>query len=531
MADTGAVPARLGAATRVLANTPVINPFVIDEFGDFVKSVVEELFEPLQPDTDTSVDGWLATTKYTAREKESLLKINDDIDWLRSVKVNRNGIEVPKYDIGLVKRHTKIEYYEEFKHARGIYARCDAAKIAFGPIAKKIEKVVFQLKWFVKNIPVRDRANYIVDNVVVPGATYVATDYSKYESCFRSLLMRKCERVLYAHMVKMLPEGNLWLSMFDFYVLGYNTISSKLWSCTVEGKRMSGEMMTSLGNGFSNLMKVLFTLHKSGIDWRTLRGVFEGDDGLYMAPPGWTPTSAWLTMLGCNVKMAVVSEWNKASFCGNLCDENDRVIITEPLYTMLKVPFHDAKYAYARDSTLDAILRAKALSIAHQYPGHPILQEYAFSILHLTRGVSIAKYFESNDSQWEKDQIADAMEFYGVKMNFSNAKIIRTPVLDSTRLFLQDTFGVPIEAQLHLEKMVWKLAEQRSGPVYDPILEVLVPQDWKLFADCYIGELTPTNLSVPNETFWQRYPAEHGGETNVNLQKIIGLNPALRLIV
>jgi hypothetical protein len=108
---------------------------------------------------------------------------------------------------------------------------------------------------------------------------------------------------------------------------------------------MSGEMNTSLGNGFFNMMVTLFlasrrqsegphpvTMEKF-IDnyFHHVKGVFEGDDGLTTFSPDCQLKTEHYTDLGLLIKLEDHKELGTASFCGNLFDEIDLVQITDPL--------------------------------------------------------------------------------------------------------------------------------------------------------------------------------------------------------
>jgi len=62
-----------------------------------------------------------------------------------------------------------------------------------------------------------------------------------------------------------------------------NRCYSKYVKIEVEATRMSGEMNTSLGNGFSNLMFMLYACHVQGI---AAEGIVEGDDGVFALEGG-----------------------------------------------------------------------------------------------------------------------------------------------------------------------------------------------------------------------------------------------------
>ena len=126
---------------------------------------------PISPVADTSRVAWLAQTHYPEWRKIELLKVAEEIDDL--FKRNDRG-ELEHFK---VKLFCKEESYVDFKHSRGIYAREDVAKLVFGPYFKLMETEIYKQPEFIKHVPVRDRAEYIVEMLHRDGGHYIATDY------------------------------------------------------------------------------------------------------------------------------------------------------------------------------------------------------------------------------------------------------------------------------------------------------------------------------------------------------------------
>jgi len=489
---------RLGVVTRVLRATRNVNLFMIPMLLSFVQKFCEEFLVPLAPETSVDVEDWLKTTNYNERRKEQLRQADYNVGESLAFYGKHRGKDL-RYK---VKGHMKNESYTAFKAARGIYARSDYSKLLFGPYAKAIEHEVFRLPWFVKYVPVAERAQYIRKNVALEGATYVATDYSKFESGFSDSVMFALEREIFRYMTQHLATHSHFMRHFDEAVLGENEIEFAAFKAHVIAKRMSGEMFTSLGNGITNLILTMFTFEMAGHDFRELRGVFEGDDGLYVAPSGWRPNATVVNGLGFDLKMQVIEDWNLASFCGNLCDKWDNITVTDPVYVLSTNPFHDRKYAGARSSTLMSITRAKALSIAHQYPGHPILQAYAHMNLRRTRGISLKKFFDSDESLWLKIKVGQAMDALDLKMSFGNSSIPMRPVLDSTRAFIENQFGITVGCQRRMEAIFGGLAIGKTTfAIFDPVFSVHIPDDFALYAAHYLEPIDRASLVVPASHF------------------------------
>jgi hypothetical protein len=144
---------------------------------------------------------------------------------------------------------------------------------------------------------------------------------------------------------------------------------------------MSGDMNTSLGNGFSNLMLWKFMCFKSKIK---SEGFVEGDDGIFAISGSKLPDLSIAKRLGFALKLQTFDDPSKASFCGNVYADN---ILREP---------HDflANFGWS-SSCIGAgvkvrrqLLRAKALSAKYETPHCPIVGALADRALVLTRGIA-----------------------------------------------------------------------------------------------------------------------------------------------
>lgn len=343
----------------------------------------------------------------------------------------------------ICKSFMKDEFYMEYKHARAINSRTDEFKCHFGPFIKAIENVVYKHAAFIKHVPVRDRPGYIDGMLRRAGAKYAATDYTAFESLFTAEIMQNCEMIMYKHMTQHLPERDHFKELCDV-LMGMTVCQFKNFTAHVEATRMSGEMNTSLGNGFSNLMFMLFMCEVVK-NMKNVVGVVEGDDGLFVGDGEW-PTEQDFSNLGLIIKMEMHEELNTASFCGLIYDEVDQKNLTDPIAEILTLGWTTRRYARARPNKLKMLLRSKALSMAHQYPGCPIVQELAMYALRVTRSIDIRHFvYEGAMSEWERTQLIQALEFGVKNLTFPE------PGMRSREL-MERKFGVTIAEQLQLEE-------------------------------------------------------------------------------
>lgn len=273
---------------------------------------------------------------------------------------------------------------------------------------------------------------------------FYETDYTAYESHFDMMAMRILEFNLYEHMTRLIPNSSEFMRM-NFGVLGAdNHIVSKNMKFNVQA-RMSGEMSTSLGNGYSNLMTMLFAAHLKGC--ADVKGVVEGDDGLFTME-GEPPTTQDFADLGFTIKLERHELINECSFCGLVFDEIDQRVVTDPRKVLLATPWTSRRYLGASEKTLRVLLRCKSLSLLSQYPGTPIIQSLALYGLRLTPNVTdceVRRMIARQDSStWEKER------------NFLNLmhKPQSCPIGERTRSLISERYGVTRKQQIAIEKLL-----------------------------------------------------------------------------
>lgn len=254
---------------RVGCVPPTPNRKMRREFAGFVREWLFENVVPLDPGYVFDVAEWIRCSPYSAARKKQLFDLHSII---QSVDLRYSHHDTA------VKCFVKDESYPGYKHVRGIYARVDEFKIRVGPFFSALERVVYECPQFVKHIPVSGRAKYVYDRLHRGGASYIATDYTAFESHFTRELFEECEFQLYRHFARDHSDARLVVEYFCAVVGGTNRCEFKHVRARIPACRMSGEMCTSVGNGFTNLMVFLFLKRKFGAD--DAECVVEGDDCL-----------------------------------------------------------------------------------------------------------------------------------------------------------------------------------------------------------------------------------------------------------
>lgn len=440
---------KAGVRKRFLMKPPLALLAKRERLHRFVKRWLEKNMTPLAPTADTSVKTWIEQTNYPRWRKDQLL------DKWQKIQDRRD----PKHFV--VKSFMKDECYPEYKHARAINSRTDEFKTMVGPIFKLIEKELFKLDWFIKKIPVKDRPKYIREKLG-HGKIFFASDYTAYESHFTRDTMECIEFQLYDYMTKMLPDRDEFHFFVHEVLGGTNRCIFKWFEVQVKATRMSGEMCTSLGNGFSNLMLMLFECESKGCTG--VRGVVEGDDGLFTAD-GDLPNTQDFAESGFTIKIELYERLSDASFCGLVFDPEDEVIVTDPLSELASFGWTTAQYSKCSTRRRMELLKCKSISLAYQYGGCPILTALA------KYGLRITKNYRAKEgymNEWERAQFLEA-KLYG--------KGVIREVPPRTRLLVERLYGISVELQIKIETYLDGLTELQELNI--PELEILIPQHWK----------------------------------------------------
>lgn len=460
MADVKHGPTLLsGCLARFAADPPPFDPGKLKRLRTYVQDFVESNFTPIPCDADVTVETWLANNNnYTEARKRELLETwnNSNAQYSGS----RSEVKVSLFG--------KVECYCKYKQPRGINSRSDVAKCHFGRFCKLMEDQVYQMPSFIKHVPQRLRPKYIVDLLGHLPGPYYETDYSHFESHFVPEVMEAVEMVLYEHMLKHYPEV-----YYDMHkaMCGENRCCSNHFRIDVDGRRMSGEMCTSLGNGFTNLMLANFLATEKG---GAIVGVVEGDDGLFVSTVPLTPAD--FSSVGFTIKMLVHEDLYRTSFCG-LVSSRDMSTMADPRKTLLTFGWTHSPLRLAGDKVLMELLRAKALSLAYEHPRCPILHTVAKVMLVHTSG-----YAPRFDGGWYASTLNEEIS----RFSSETAELMALGPSQSTRDDFADHYGIPVDVQMSVEA---EILAWRGGAFDGPWIRYLYEGDeWNDARD-----------------YWQRY--------------------------
>jgi hypothetical protein len=458
-----------GVMKRGASRHPEPECGALEELGEYVDEMLPTMFEPLAAGTDVTVETWVLKTNYPEWRKKELLDC-----YYKFLNSGRSRF-ARRYQ--LVKFFNKDEPYLEYKFNRGIYSRTDEFKCFVGPFFKAIEEVVYKHPAFIKHVPVNKRAEYIRELFLgMPGETD-ATDYTAFESQFTAKVMKMVEVKLYRYMTQHLPDRKIFWKHLNV-LTGKQNCTSKYLDIELPTCRMSGEMCTSLGNSFSNLMFAMFVATKKGAT--EIKIVVEGDDGL-LKHNGAPLLAEDFARLGLTIKMEHHDRLETASFCGLIFDSEEVINLTDPRKVLTTFGWGDRKYSRSRPGKKLRLLRAKSLSLAWQYPGCPIISELAQYGLRVTSGVNIGSLNERSNDWWKRE--------IGLQAQKDERKLVYRDPGPRSRALVEELWGVSIEAQLGIEKYLREKTD--LGPLRSPWILINTPIAWSDYASRFVRYVRP----------------------------------------
>lgn len=383
----------------------------------------------------------------------------------------------------------KTEFYRAFKAPRGINSRSDEMKVFIGPLISLLESLTYDIpmlrtadgsyappdltstgmRWFIKHVPVHSRPQAIecLRGFMEPGSRIYATDHTAFESHFTPTIMANCEFELFRYLAHKNPQATARLDTFQHVVCG-TTVSDCSWFTAVcEGIRQSGEMTTSLGNGFTNLMLMLYTSHVCGCSaW----GMVEGDDALFVITPtvGFAvPSTTEFSVLGWDLKLEVISRLEDASFCGNVYVPGEFQTLSDPAWFLARAPWYlGPQCTSISGSVAIELLRATAMSALAEYHGCPVISTWATTMLAST-GTGVFRTSLGHETDYWSEVLLRSC---------TTAKIqtwMCEMPSDASRISVARNFGFSVPDQLRAE------ADLRAGL---PVNLRCIPADWKNFS-------------------------------------------------
>lgn len=406
-----------GLNKRVARELPTAEPGFHADFATFVGKWCEDNLRPLESVPD--FEEWLQGTDYAETRKQELR------EWHERCK---GRLPSRRYS-SRINSFIKREVYGEVKAARWIMSRHDAFKAYSGRFFHAIEEAVFKLPQFVKHMTPSERVQAIM-GLEHSGSFYYENDYKAFESHLIPALMSVCECQVYKYLLAKYPDhaDNLCKTL-----CGRNNLRTRAKvKAAVEGRRMSGDMCTSVGNGLTNLLVVSYIVqHKCG-DYRGLRALVEGDDGLFASPV--ELSAADFEKCGMTVEIASIDRPYQGHFCGCRL-AIDGTVLRDPNKVFSAFGWSHSCIGHGEAVGME-LLRAKALSLAYESPQCPIIGALARAGLAATEG-----YRPRWDDRW-KTKVLGEMPLGVFKPS------------DAAREEFERRYGVSPGAQIAVERLI-----------------------------------------------------------------------------
>jgi hypothetical protein len=362
--------------------------------------------------------------------------------------------------------HIKSECYNGApKFPRIISAREDEFKTLVGPFFHAVEELVFGLPYFIKHIPVQKRPDYITSFFQggESGQDLGSNDFSSFESLIYGQLQDCCELELYRYLGRELDPGFI---AFICQTIGGRQLhyNRRGWKAFCRG-RQSGDMCTSVGNGWVNFCVMSFVAAKAGwVRWgEPIHGLFEGDDSVFRCRTG-PESDALLKGLGMRAKLASGVQPGEMGFLSNYWGP-DHVPMADPRRYLHR--FNYVLYKESNERVRMELLKAKSLSLAFEYAGCPILRSLAIAGLKLS-GTHRPRFAHS-DRYWASTVWGDLAT---CSMSEELRARLEAPIPEERRLKFWQFFGVNAETQRIIEESIGGVSGR--GTFYIPeVISVL----------------------------------------------------------
>lgn len=472
-----------GAKKRFCHQGPTPDPAILEKLYKYNKLIIKERFVPLPADADVSVETWLSNSNYPEWRKDEIRQAERNLPELLESKKGRQKIMA-------VKSFIKLEDYPVFKYPRPINSRSDEFKVLVGPAMKLVEKMVFDHYSFIKKQP-RDQWPSFIETTLGVDAVYkYVSDYTSYEALIEPFLM-KIELDLYEYfLMTNFPEIYKWIAK----IAKLNKCSFRYVLIIVLGKRMSGDMVTSLGNGWDTHVCVSFIVFMQyGVHPIILQ---EGDDTIFLSPGPIVP--ARFEELGLEVKLDRVSRIGIAQFCQLLYDVDSLRVVRDPIKYLVGFGWGGPDVCNSKKKHL-LLLQAKALSALSQYPGHPIIQSMAGWVMRCSGGLDADVLMDFVIRERSFDSYSRQVYMSAVS-NVDWRRLLKE-VHPSSRTLVEELYGVPAPSQIQIEN--WFERQENLCPIPIELIYSWVCTEWLLYDGWYVRERP---MNVPGIDFIQVGP-------------------------
>lgn len=461
-------------------------------------------FRPLTDDQIMDPMVWIETRPYTMARKQE----HKDA-WLAGEPEN------PCDTFMWVKK----EPYDGYKHLRFICPMKDWTKMFMGPIATELDKQVFRLPCFIKKIPAANRVEYLEQLLDRQFSLISEADVTSMEAHMRKR-RAKWLLTLVELFTKDLQKGEKYRYMLKKIVgYGKRTRSEAKNFVVKRLKRLcSGMNETSVFNSLLSVMLHYFILEdKFGVDLQKIcdnlndqrieelmyetnigpaRLGSEGDDKIAAEEPGQQMTEQIYLEYG----MACVPRHRQNIWGSDFCTmvfTQDHIMVTDVLYTYVTFGYGGISYLNVSNQRIDELIRARAMSLFHQYENCPVLHELARYAIRITDHIDMTRFFKKRNwgiSQYEYDQMNEAYLYFQKRLEEKPFTEVQCPI--NTRLMVETLYNVTVDMQLEAESKLAKMDEKQQLNLFP---HYLYPDSWLHYSAHYVRD--EEIAAIKNRTF------------------------------
>lgn len=427
-----------GVRKRVAHIENPIDTDLRNEYFDFVRTKILPRIPILPANLDERylLDEWLSHSNYNQKRQNVLRQKYEEFE--RGMKPSR---------FLACKSFIKAEFYQSMKEPRIINSRSDWFKAKVGGYIHAMESLVYD-EHFIKHKPPLEVARIMKD--IADGFSYFyETDYSSFEGTFYQDLMMNVELRLFQHCLHNYP--NIVSLITRCYTSKNVIVFKNKYVASFKGSRMSGDMWTSMANGFTNKTIVEFMLYKAQSDGNYL---VEGDDGYICSAKPLDVTIP--NSLGFSLKCEAKEDFNDVSFCSLHQHENllvpdvNRILRNygAVIDFQLVNAFKRSNESKRARKLLRDYAKSKAYSLLSRCRGVPILQSMALQQIDFFKDAHVRRQF---------------CDYWSNTMFSLDVDISPIQITKSMREYVDKNFGISPDVQSRVEK---EISEMRTSSYY-----------------------------------------------------------------
>lgn len=238
------------------------------------ENFIPQYITPLPPGLNfrSALNDWMEHCKrYTVKKKDALFRLQDQI-LSGSYEARYHGDNDP-FGLRVINIFQKNENYPEVKEPRVISACSQECKALLGGFLHCIDKhAIATTPFFVKGMN-----PYMIDRkkeeMSKRWSCFMGSDYSSYEGSQDYEWSNRVEKRIYKEWLRNYPE--VYDILRHNYEDGHDIYYRGRYFGKLYGKRMSGDVQTSIGNGICNALIWSYVAHKTNTPVEFL---VEGDD-------------------------------------------------------------------------------------------------------------------------------------------------------------------------------------------------------------------------------------------------------------